>query len=312
MAIEIRPLAEKDLQEADRIFRLAFGTFIGLPDPMAFAGDADLVASRWRAGHTASFGAFDGGVLIGSNLATRWGSFAFFGPLTIRPDYWNKGVAQQLLAPTMAAFDRWGVRQRALFTFATSPKHHALYGKFGFAKQALTPLLTKAVAGASAGGWSAFTRLAPTERAKALADVRALTDAVFPGLDLTGEIAALEQQSLGEVVLTYDAGALAGVAVCHAGAGTEAGSATVYVKFAAVRPGAGAGKRFERLVAGIEDFARSRGLAKVNTGVNAAREDALAVMKARGYETMMEGIAMQSPDSPGFSRPDCYVLDDWR
>jgi hypothetical protein len=39
MEIEVRPLREPDLDDADRIFRLAFGTFIGLPDPLAFGGD---------------------------------------------------------------------------------------------------------------------------------------------------------------------------------------------------------------------------------------------------------------------------------
>lgn len=33
MQIRIRPLEEGDLAEADRILRLAFGTFLGLPDP---------------------------------------------------------------------------------------------------------------------------------------------------------------------------------------------------------------------------------------------------------------------------------------
>ena len=50
------------------------------------------------------------GRLIGTNVATRWGSFGFFGPLTVLPEYWNRGVAQQLLAATMRIFDRWGVR----------------------------------------------------------------------------------------------------------------------------------------------------------------------------------------------------------
>jgi len=39
----IRPLREKDLSDADCIFRLAFGAFIGLPDSMTFAGDVDRV-----------------------------------------------------------------------------------------------------------------------------------------------------------------------------------------------------------------------------------------------------------------------------
>lgn len=46
MHIDIRPLREADLPEADRIFRLAFGTFLGMPEPLAFAGDADYVSTR--------------------------------------------------------------------------------------------------------------------------------------------------------------------------------------------------------------------------------------------------------------------------
>jgi hypothetical protein len=34
--ISIEPLQEDDLAEADRIFRLAFGTFLNLPDPSQF------------------------------------------------------------------------------------------------------------------------------------------------------------------------------------------------------------------------------------------------------------------------------------
>ena len=40
MEIDVRPLRETDLEQADRIFRLAFGTFIGLPDPSTFGGDS--------------------------------------------------------------------------------------------------------------------------------------------------------------------------------------------------------------------------------------------------------------------------------
>ena len=96
-AIDIRPLAERDLTEADRIFRLAFGTFLGLPDPMAFAGDSDYVHTRWKAAPDAAFGAYEGETLIGSNFLTRWGDFGFFGPLTVDPSQQDKGVASALL-----------------------------------------------------------------------------------------------------------------------------------------------------------------------------------------------------------------------
>jgi hypothetical protein len=57
MEISFRPLQESDIPEANRIFRLAFGTFLNLPDPMAFFGDADYVRSRFLADPSAANGA---------------------------------------------------------------------------------------------------------------------------------------------------------------------------------------------------------------------------------------------------------------
>jgi GNAT superfamily N-acetyltransferase len=305
---------ERDVPEADRIFRLAFGTFLGMPDPMAFAGDASMVASRWRANPAAALGAYVDGALVGSNIATRWGSFGFFGPLSVRPDLWDKGVAQALLGPTMALFERWGVRQAGLFTFAESAKHHALYRKFGFEVQARTPVLAKTLGGdgADAGGWATLSSLASEERAAALAAFRRITEDVYPGLDLSGEIRSMADQGIGDVVLVYDGDAVGGFAVCHAGPGSEAGTTAAYAKFAAARSGSGAAARFESLIAATEAYARGRGLPELVAGVNAAREDARRILMERGYEPMMEGVAMQRPDAPGFNRPDCYVIDDWR
>ena len=48
--VSIHPLQEAELDDADRIFRRAFGTFLGLPDPMAFMSGSQLVHARWRAG----------------------------------------------------------------------------------------------------------------------------------------------------------------------------------------------------------------------------------------------------------------------
>ena len=80
--IEVRPLAESDLPEADRVFRLAFGTEFGLADPPSFRGDSELVRPRWRADPAAAYGAFRDGELLGSSFAAHWGSFGVFGPIT--------------------------------------------------------------------------------------------------------------------------------------------------------------------------------------------------------------------------------------
>jgi hypothetical protein len=82
--VSIRPLQEGDLDTADRVMRMAFGTFLGAPDPMMVFGDADYVRSRFVAEPSWAFAADLDGEVVGSNSATRWGSFGFFGPLTVR------------------------------------------------------------------------------------------------------------------------------------------------------------------------------------------------------------------------------------
>jgi hypothetical protein len=142
---------------------------------------------------------------------------------------------------TVALFDRWGTAHAGLFTFAHSPKHHGLYQKFGFWPRFLTPVMTKpVVAGQRSPSTIHYTELPPAERARALDACRELTATAYEGLDLAREIRAVENQNLGQVVLLDDASGLAGMAVCHLGAGTEAGGRGCYVKFGLARPGPGA------------------------------------------------------------------------
>ena len=44
--MHVRAMREDDLDAADRVVRLAFGTFRGLPDPAEAFGDADRVRTR--------------------------------------------------------------------------------------------------------------------------------------------------------------------------------------------------------------------------------------------------------------------------
>jgi GNAT superfamily N-acetyltransferase len=141
-SLDIAPLNDKDLPKAERIFRVAFGTFLGAPDPEVFWADRDYVYGRHRAPHVAAFGATIDGNLVGSNFATKWGSVGFFGPLTVRPDLQERGIAQALLARTMEQFDSWETRHVGLFTFAHSAKHIGLYQKYGFYARFLTAIMS--------------------------------------------------------------------------------------------------------------------------------------------------------------------------
>ena len=86
-----------------------------------------------------------------------------------------------------------------------------------------------------------------------------LTDAVYRGLDLSGELEAVADQKLGETVLVEDGSGLQAVAICHIGPGTEAGSDMCYVKFAAARPGPDAVRSFDRLLDACNELAARSG-----------------------------------------------------
>ncbi len=312
MPIKVSALKQSELEAASHIFRLAFGTFLGLPNPLDFMGDRDLLTPRWGSSHVKVIAARDGDRLIGSNIVTRWGSFGFFGPLTVLPEYWDRGVAQRLLESTMTIFERWGVRHTGLFTFAHSAKHVALYQKFGYWPRYLTAIMTKTPeANPAAIRAVLLSALPKSQREQAIAACGKLTHKIDKGLDLTGEIRAAIAQRTGDVVLTYTRSVLDAFAICLNGPGSEGGEKTCYVKFGAARGGAGAGQRFDKLLDACDAFASSRGAA-IEMGVNLAREDAYRRLRTHGYRVALQGVAMQSPHAEGFNRADAYVIDDWR
>ena len=310
--ITVRPLRESDLPAADRIMRVAFGTYLGAPDPVTVFGDADYVKTRYLAAPDCAWVAEIDGEIVGSNFATRWGSFAFFGPLTVRVELQDRGIGSRLMEPVMDAFERWSPRQSGLFTFPESAKHIGLYQKHGFWPRFLNPVMSKAVTAAQVD-FGTYSEVDEPQRPATLQAIRGLTDAVLPGLDLEREIRAVDTQALGDTILIYDDDELVGLAICHCGGGTEAGSGACFVKFAAIRPGEQAPERFERLLDACERLASDADLARIVAGVNAGRIDAYRRMLARGYRAFLVGLAMRSrPDGPDYDQPHHYVIDDLR
>lgn len=304
-----------DLDRVDSILRLAFATARGLVDPSAAFGDADLARTRFRAAPDCAWVAERDGEIVGSVFAARWGSFGVLGPLSVEPSLWDHGIGSRLLRPVLDAFDRWSIRQAGLFTFAGSPKHLGLYQKHGFWPGALTVVAAKSL-GPPAREPSELTLVSHAseeELGVVLDEVRELTDQVLGGLDLGREIAAVADQQIGDTVLLRGREELEGAAVCHRGAGSEAGSGTCYLKFAAVRPGPRAAGQFEALLDGCEAFAVASGMDRLVAGVNTGRLDAYRRLLARGFRMERIGVSMfLRPAEPTFNTSADYVLDDLR
>lgn len=325
--VHIRAMRADDLAAADRIYRLAFGTQLGLPDPSQFRGDSQVIRVRWTGDSRPCFVAEADGRIVGSVVGMDWGSVFVLGPLTVDPAHAGGGIGRRLIERVVDFVATRGFTLAALFTFPHSPKHIQLYESYGFVPQRLTPVLSKAIAPtpqppAGAGGprparpakgWDEriglSSALSPADNPAALAACRAVSDAVLPGLDLTREIEAIAAQGVGETVLLNPTH-VAGFALCHIGAGSEAGSDTLFVKFACVRPGDAAG--FSRLIDACEHLAAARGAQRIVAGVNRGRDGAYRLMRERGFRAELIGVAMHRPDGPGYNRPEVYAIDDWR
>jgi GNAT superfamily N-acetyltransferase len=314
MSAMIRPLTQGDLPAARSICGIAFGTFLGAPDPENFWADRDYVYGRCGAEHVASFAAELDGELVGSNFATRWGTVGFFGPITMRPARQGRGIGKALVEAVSGQFEAWGVSHAGLCTFPQSPLHIALYGKFGFRARFLTAIMAApARPGGDAGAWSRYSALSESERGAVEAACREVTDSLYVGLDLGAEIRTVMARGLGDTLLLWDgASRLAGFAVCHWGPASEAGEGCCFVKFGAVRPGAGAGERFAALLDGCGALAAAVGMPAVLAGVNLAREEAYRHMVGRGFRAEVQVVTMHRPNEACYSRPGLYVLDDWR
>jgi N-acetylglutamate synthase-like GNAT family acetyltransferase len=272
------------------------------------------------------------------NFVINWGSVEYFGPLVVHPDYWDQGIAKQLLEPTINIFDKkWHTKHAGLFTFAQSAKHVGLYQKFGFWPRFLTIVMTKPVwpveeeqqrrksncNTTSSFHWSRFSEMPKHKQEQTLDKCRLLTNSVYDGLDLKHEIVAVNNQNLGDTILLYsnnnndttnkdDDNSLAGFAVCHCGAGSEAGSGVCYIKFGIVLSDDNSQENFKNLLNATSLLAKDRQLSRIIAGVNTERSEAYRYMVAYGFRADMQGIAMHRPNESGYNRSDVYLVDDWR
>lgn len=326
MDINIGPLFEEEVPMADRIFRLAFGTFLGLADPMTFFGDADYVRTRLLADPSGALAAkTNSGELVGFNFVTNWGSVGFFGPLVVHPKYWDKGIGKRLLEPTMDIFKERGNKHLGLFTFAQSPKHVALYQKFGFWPRFLTAVMSKPVdigekrydtiTNSKNWYWDKYSEEDESDQQEVVNQCRSVTNSVYEGLDLQHEIRAIRNHNLGDTLLLRSRkkqGKVVGLAACHSGPGTEAGSGSCYIKFGAVYSEPNKEQTFEGLLSACELFAKEKGLSRIVAGVNTGRSELYKKMLYYGFRSDMQGISMHKPNEPSYDLADIYTIDDWR
>lgn len=314
----VRQLRPADLADADRINRMAFGTFFGLENPAAFRGDGEVIPGRFRSNPDGAFAAEIDGRLVACGFVMNWGSVGLLGPLTVDVEAWGRGIGRSMMDAMTAYMDSCDFALQGLFTHPQSPTHIRLYESYGFRMNRITAVMEKAVAAPPElpGAARLLSELAENNREAAIAECREIAETVYPGLDLTGEMASVAGNDFGDTLLLGETGELAGFACCHQGAGSEAGSPQTLVKFAAARSGTDAPAAFGKLMAACENFAAQRGTKRLVAGTNTGRSACYEAMLDMGFRSWMNGIAMLKPahaaGAEGYNVASVYSVDDWR
>jgi predicted N-acetyltransferase YhbS len=315
--IVIRHLEDQDLQEAEKIIRLSFGTFIGHADPENYRSDTQYAFTRWSVDPSASFVAEFDGKVVGSNFGLHWGSIGIFGPLTVHPDYWNMGIGSKLMKPVLSCFEKWRVTHSGAMTFANSPKHINLYRKFGYHPRFLIPVMSKKIESKSfisnsKSTWSKYSEYKENQ-AKYLDECNQVANTVYPGLSLELEIKAVNRMNFGETVILFDASKnVTGFAICHCGINTEAGKDKCYIKFGAVKTNLDASNNFLKLLNACEELATEKKLSLLTGGINVGRHNAYQSMLNQKFYIDFLGVSLHQPNDDAFNTADMYAIDDWR
>jgi hypothetical protein len=100
--------------------------------------------------------------------------------------------------------------------------------------------------------------------------------------------------------------------VCQSGSKTEAGKEKCAVKFGAVKIGSGMEERFENLLDAAQSYTQSRGVPKLESGINLAHAAAFDAMLKNGFRISFQGVEMQKPNLAAFDREQTFVLNDLR
>jgi predicted N-acetyltransferase YhbS len=306
----IRPMHERDLDTADRVHRIAFGTRFGLPNPAAFRGDAQMIRTRWTTDPEATCVIEIDGSIVGGACAMDWGSVFVLGPVFVLPEQAGHGLAHLVVKHMMAIADQRGAKLAGLFTFPESATHLRLYESAGFVAQTLIPIMSKQTGAAGHSPGLLFSKLGPSEQDAVVVKLARLTGLSLPGLDLTREIRAVAKLGMGDTIMIGDAHDPRAMAICHYGPRGEGGTGTLFIKFAATRPGAAAD--FAELIDRCEGLATVAGAQRIVAGTNTARAGAYQILRERGFRAGLVGVAMHRPDGPDYNRPDVFVIDDWR
>jgi predicted N-acetyltransferase YhbS len=326
--VQVRRVRKGDLAKVRDVLEQSFGDLLerqlGTRPRQAFNG-AQYVHHRWLMEPWGCFVAEeDSTKIVGAALAVTWGSVGLLGPVAVLTHYHNQSIGQQLIRAVQEFFAENKATLHGVVTYPSSPKHLALFHKFGYKPKSLTAVMSRALERGGSHGIAArpplkgaltvrrYSSLEEARKKAALGRFHRLTGAICRGLDVSKEVEIVDGLALGDTLLLERGPELLGFAICHAPGVSEAPTGSLYVKFLAVDPRHRKVEYLEQFVAAIEDLAHEQGSPRVILPVYLRYWIAYSTLVRCGYQIDFTMVRMQKGKPEDYEDPADLVLDDWR
>jgi GNAT superfamily N-acetyltransferase len=227
--------------------------------------------------------------VTGVLISVARGTLGWLGPLAVHPQAQRHGIGARLLAACLDSWHRRGVRLMGLATFRNSAFHRAFYRKAGFRPSC-----------SSIGFRALLTRGSMPPGIDTDGQVPDL-GFLYPGLDVSGEAAAVKQCGAG-LVLTAENG----IAILHLESTLQSPGAG-FVPFLA----AATRTSFGRLLGAAEHLSYEQGKTSLFTRVSSSSWRTMDALTERGYQAHRLMMRMKAGTDPDYDHTSSYYLDSW-
>ncbi len=317
MKVTVRRMTVEDMPDVKRVDLLSFEDLVEARyrDVRRITPRTDdNILSYLRSDPEGSFVAVgDHAGIIGSSFSHIWGKVGWAGPVSVLPAYQGMGVGKELVKSSLEYLDRAGCADIGLETMPENQVNIGMYLRIGLRPVGLVLVMGKGLTGDEEDDDlmdDAMIERFSESRAKGplMAQMRALSDSVHPGLDYTREAALLQEHKTGETLVALDGNRLLGFSVVQTHPRRE-GMQNAVVKALVVSPGAGI-EPLVPLVAASELLAMDDRSAELSVPVPAVCARAADALLSRGYSVAQTYERMMWLGGPGMYEK-VYNLCSW-
>jgi GNAT superfamily N-acetyltransferase len=302
----------RDVEPLNRVFSEAFtdryrrdglmGVRVPYLNPLIWryaledAGDGAMV---WRDAD---------GELVGFNIVHYSGAEGWMGPLAVRPDRQGGGLGKEMIRCGVAWLRDRGVRTIGLETMPRTIENIGFYSRLGFVPGRLTVTLTRELPRRPTAAPELLSQAGPA-RSTRLAECRALTERVAPGIDFTRELQLTLDLRIGDATLVRGTGGLTGFALWHS---TPLAAGRPQDEVRVLKLVAEDLEAFEVLVGAVEAATVSLGLRRISLRCQTGFAEAYLLMIQRGFRTHWTDLRMTLHGLPELvPAPGAVVLSNW-